>query len=59
MDDQVVLINRHLHVFNGVAGKTADLLLCLLTVLPKMEPDPTDDQIKSVMPWSFSLPPDI
>ena len=31
-------------------------LLYLLTVLPEMGTDPTEDQIKSVMPWSFSLP---
>lgn len=31
-------------------------LLYLLTVLPEMGTHPTDDQIKSVMPWSFSLP---
>ena len=31
-------------------------LLYLLTVLPEMGTNPTDDQIKSVMPWSFSLP---
>ncbi len=32
------------------------LLLYLLTVLPEMGTDPTEDQIKSVMPWSFALP---
>ena len=31
-------------------------LLYLLTVLPEMGNNPTEDQIKSVMPWSFSLP---
>ena len=31
-------------------------LLYLLTVLPEMGTDPTEDQIKSVMPWSFALP---
>lgn len=31
-------------------------LLYLLTVLPEMGINPTEDQIKSVMPWSFSLP---
>ena len=31
-------------------------LLYLLTALPGMGTDPTADQIKSVMPWSFSLP---
>ena len=31
-------------------------LLYLLTVLPDIGTDPTPDQIKSVMPWSFSLP---
>lgn len=31
-------------------------LLYLLTVLPEKGTDPTDDQIKSVMPWSVSLP---
>lgn len=31
-------------------------LLYLLTVLPEMGARPTEDQIKSVMPWSFALP---
>lgn len=31
-------------------------LLYLLTVLPEMGTDPPEDQIKSVMPWSFVLP---
>ena len=31
-------------------------LLYLLTVLPKWGADPTDAQIKSVMPWSMALP---
>ena len=31
-------------------------LLYLLTVLPEFGTSPTEDQIKSVMPWSFSLP---
>ncbi len=31
-------------------------LIFLLTVLPEMGTNPTEDQIKSVMPWSFSLP---
>ncbi|MCR4861938.1 MAG: transposase, partial [Ruminococcus sp.] len=31
-------------------------LLYLLTALPEMGTEPTEDQIKSVMPWSFSLP---
>ena len=31
-------------------------LLYLLTVLPKWGSEPTDGQISSVMPWSFSLP---
>jgi len=31
-------------------------LLCLLTALPEMGTEPTEDRIKSVMPWSFSLP---
>lgn len=31
-------------------------LLYLLTMLQDIGTDPTADQIKSVMPWSFSLP---
>lgn len=31
-------------------------LLYLLTVLPEMGTDPTEDQIKFIMPWSISLP---
>lgn len=31
-------------------------LFYLLTVLPEMGANPTEDQIKSVMPWSFALP---
>ena len=32
-------------------------LLYLLTVLPKWGADPTETQLKSVMPWSMALPP--
>jgi hypothetical protein len=31
-------------------------LLYLLTVLPKWGAAPTDNQLKSVMPWSIALP---
>ena len=31
-------------------------LLYLLTVLPKWGAAPTDEQLKSVMPWSMALP---
>lgn len=31
-------------------------LLYLLTVLPKWGENPSDEQIKSVMPWSMALP---
>ena len=31
-------------------------LLYLLTILPKWGKDPTDAQLKSVMPWSMALP---
>ena len=31
-------------------------LLYLLTVLPKWGKDPTEAQLKSVMPWSMALP---
>ena len=33
-------------------------LLYLLTVLPEWGPEPTDEQIDSIMPWNFSLPDD-
>lgn len=32
-------------------------MLYLLTVLPKWGADPTETQLKSVMPWSMALPP--
>ena len=31
-------------------------LLYLLTILPKWGKDPTEAQLKSVMPWSMALP---
>lgn len=31
-------------------------MLYLLTVLPKWGKDPTEAQLKSVMPWSMALP---